>query len=397
MTQTDLPEFPVTRGCPYRPPSGYQELREQGPVSRVRMFDGTPVWLVTGYDEVRSLLADPRLSSDRSHDNFPIFFPAQQAIQRARDSFAAVLIATDPPEHGRQRRMVIPSFAVRRIAALKPGIQRIVDSRIAAMREHGGPVDLVRTYALPIPSMVICELLGVPYADHEFFEEQARLRLDPEKGHEAIMKLYRYLDELVAHKEKSPGDGLLDDLIAEQLAEGKLDRREVVSFAVVLLIAGHDTTANVISLGTFALLENPAQLAALRADPSKIPDAVEELLRYVSLVSALPRVAVADIEVGGETIHAGDGLLIALAAANHSDEFVQRPAELDVDRADRHHVAFGYGVHQCLGQNLARAELEIAFGSLLAAFPDLRLAVPADEVEPRSGLVAGVVDLPVTW
>jgi pentalenic acid synthase len=392
---TELAEFPTERTCPYRPPAEFRELQEQGPVSRVKMFDGTPVWFVTGYDEVRSLLADPRLSSDRTHENFPILFPSQKALKDARNSFAAVLIATDPPEHSRQRRMVIPSFAVRRMAALKPNIQRIVDSRIAAMREHGGPVDLVSTYALPIPSMVICELLGVPYADHEFFEEQARLRLDPEKGHAAIMKLYGYLDELVAKKEREPGDGLLDDLIAEQLAEGKLDRGEVVSFALILLIAGHDTTANVISLGTFALLENPEQLAALRADPDKIPAAVEELLRYVSLVSALPRVAVADIEIGGQTIRAGEGILVALAAANHSDAFVERPGELDVDRADRHHVAFGYGVHQCLGQNLARAELEIAFRSLLAAFPDLRLAVPAESIEPRSGLVAGVVSLPV--
>lgn len=392
---TELAEYPTERACPYQPPAEFRALQDQGPVSRVKVYDGTSVWFVSGYDEVRSLLADPRLSSDRTHENFPVFFPGQEAVKKARNTLAAVLIATDPPEHSRQRRMVIPSFAVRRIAALKPGIQRIVDSRLAAMREQGGPVDLLAEYALPIPSMVICELLGIPYADHEFFEEQARLRLDPQLGHEAIMKLYGYLDELVASKEREPGDGLLDDLIAEQLAEGKLDRAEVVSFALILLIAGHDTTANVISLGTFALLENPAQLAELRADPDKIPAAVEELLRYVSLISALPRVAVADIEVGGETIRAGDGILIGLAAANHADAFVERPAELDVDRSNRHHVAFGYGVHQCLGQNLARAELEIAFRSLLAAFPDLRLAVPAESVEPRSGLIAGVVSLPV--
>ncbi|WP_163568391.1 cytochrome P450, partial [Fodinicola feengrottensis] len=287
---TDLPAFPLARQCPYQPAAGYQELQGEAPIRKVRLFDGKPTWLVTGYEQARALLADQRVSSDRGNPNFPNFAPAVAILRRARASAPSVLIGTDAPEHGRQRRMVIPSFAVRRIAALKPGIQRIVDARLDAMEEHGGPIDLVASYALPIPSMVICELLGVPYADHEFFEEKSRLRLDEERGPAAFMELREYLDNLIKAKQANPGDGLLDDLIAEQTKQGRLDREELVAFAIVLLIAGHDTTANVITLGTAALLENPEQLAALRADPELIPAAVEELLRYVSLVSALPRV-----------------------------------------------------------------------------------------------------------
>jgi pentalenic acid synthase len=394
---TDLPAFPLTRQCPYQPADEYREVSSEAPVSKVRLHDGSEAWFVTGYAQSRALLADQRISSDRSNPKFPSFFPGVSNLRRAQAIGPAVLIGTDDPDHARQRKMVIPSFAVRRIAGLKPGIQRIVDARLDAIQEQGGPLDLVSSYALPIPSTVICELLGVPYEDHEFFEEKSRRRLDPETGMEALQDLRKYLDNLIKAKKANPGDGLLDDLIAEQALEGRLDYEELVTFALILLIAGHDTTANVISLGTLALLQNPEQLAALKAEPELIPAAVEELLRYVSLISALPRVAKADIEIGGQTIRAGDPVMIALASANFSSDFVDRPDDLDLHRASRHHVAFGYGIHQCLGQNLARAELEIAFASLLNRFPELRLAKPVEELTSRPGFIAGVAELPVSW
>jgi pentalenic acid synthase len=254
----------------------------------------------------------------------------------------------------------------------------------------------VASFALPVPSMVICELLGVPYEDHEFFEEQSRRRLDP--AHEdAFGNLHDYLDQLIQNKQRHPGAGLLDDLLASQVFPGHLDRAELVSFALVLLLAGHDTTANMLALGTFALLEHPEQLAAIRADRSLWRPAVEELLRYMTIVNGSPRVATEDIEIAGQMIKAGEGVLLSNGAANHDDALVERPDEFDVHRSARHHLGFGYGIHQCLGQNLARVEMEIAFGTLFDLLPNLRLAVPAHEIPAQQGLLAGVAELPVTW
>ncbi|MBF6060001.1 cytochrome P450 [Nocardia terpenica] len=400
-TQPEPPELPLDRECPYRPSADYDNLRDRGSVGRVRLFDGTLVWAVTDHADARALLAHPGISSNRSHPNFPVAFPAAATLLRRRrkdssgNTFAA-LIGVDAPEHGRQRRMLIPSFTVKRIAQLRPSIQRIVDQRLDDMLRHGSPADLVASFALPVPSMVICALLGVPYADHEFFETQARLRLDPERGVEAIDRLEDYLDRLIRDKQTTPGDGLLDDLIAGPLRTGDLDRAQLVSFALILLIAGHDTTANMIALGTLYLLEHPDRLAELHADPDLIPAAVEELLRFVSLVPALSRVAVADIDIGGQLIRAGEGVMVLLGAANHDPDLTAHPEDLDLHRPDRRHIAFGYGIHQCLGQNLARTELHIAFRTLLDRIPTLHLAGPAERSPFRSA-IAGITALPVAW
>ncbi|WP_055700176.1 cytochrome P450 [Streptomyces silaceus] len=407
MQPTEPIAFPQDRTCPYHPPTGYAPLREEQPLSRVRLFDGRSVWLVSGQTAARTLLADPRLSSDRAKDGFP---STTDRLARARDKNIA-LIGVDDPRHNTQRRMLIPSFSVKRIAALRPRIQETVDRLLDAMVEQGPPAELVSAFALPVPSMVICALLGVPYADHEFFEEKSRrmLRGTAESAQAARDELDAYFYELIARKEREPDEGLLDELIHRQLATGAVDRDELVGLATVLLVAGHETTANMISLGVFTLLQHPERLAELRSglqasgaapDGGRplMPAAVEELLRFLSIADGMMRVARADIEVEGATIRADDGVIFATSLINRDDTAYEEPEELDWHRPNRHHLAFGFGVHQCLGQNLARAELEIALASLFSRLPGLRLAVPAQEIPFKPGdTLQGMLELPVAW
>ncbi|MFD4263338.1 cytochrome P450 [Streptomyces sp. NPDC058534] len=402
MTDTDTDTthpvaFPQDRTCPYHPPAAYDPLRATRPLARVTLFDGRPAWLVTGHTTARRLLADQRLSTDRTRDGFP----ATSARLTAVRGRSPALLGVDDPEHRAQRRMVIPEFTLKRAAAMRPRIQEIVDERLEAMIGQGPPADLVPAFALPVPSMVICALLGVPYADHDFFEEQSRRLLRgprPEDTLEARDRLESYLGELVDRKRKTPGEGLLDDLVRQQLGEGSLDRDQLIAFAVILLVAGHETTANMISLGTFTLLRSPGRLAELRADPALLPGAVEELMRVLSIADGLLRTAVEDIEVEGQTIRAGDGVVFSTSVINRDETVYPEPDALDWHRPARHHVAFGFGIHQCLGQNLARAELEIALHSLFERLPELRLAAPAEEIPFKPGdTIQGMLELPVAW
>ncbi|MCN9242182.1 cytochrome P450 [Streptomyces sp. RY43-2] len=391
--------FPQDRTCPYHPPTAYDPLREGRPLTRVTLYDGRDVWVVTGLTEARALLADPRLSSDRTHPHFPMITERFAAI-RERDRRIA-LVGRDDPEHHSERRMLVPSFTLKRATALRPQIQETVDRLLDAMEAAGPPAELVGAFALPVPSMVICSLLGVPYADHEFFEEQSRRLLRGPTAadtQDARDRLEAYFGDLIDRKRAEPGEGLLDELIQEQLHDGALDRDELISLAVILLVAGHETTANMISLGTFTLLRHPEQLAELRTDPSLMSAAVEELLRFLSIADGLVRVATEDIEIAGTTIRAGEGVLFSTSVINRDTAVFPEPDTLDWHRSARHHVAFGFGVHQCLGQNLARTELEIALRSLFARLPGLRLAAPADEIPFKPGdTIQGMLELPVTW
>jgi pentalenic acid synthase len=389
--------FPQDRTCPYQPPAGYDPLRAARPLTRITLFDGRPAWLVTGHTAARRLLADQRLSADRTRDGFPATSARLAAVRGRR----AALLGVDDPEHRAQRRMVLPEFTLKRAAALRPRIRRIVDERLDAMIAQGPPADLVTAFALPVPSMVICALLGVPYADHDFFEEQSRRLLRgplPADTRDARDRLEAYLGELIDRKRRAPGDGLLDDLVRRQPADGAPDREQLIAFAVILLVAGHETTANMISLGTYTLLTHPARLAELRADPALLPDAVEELLRVLSIADGLLRIATEDIDVDGQTVRAGDGVVFSTSVINRDESVYPDPDALDWHRPARHHVAFGFGIHQCLGQNLARAELEIALHTLFDRLPTLRLAAPADEIPFKPGdTVQGMLELPVAW
>ncbi|WP_246257782.1 cytochrome P450 [Amycolatopsis anabasis] len=398
MTETSasLPDLPTARTCPYQPPEGQRRLRESGPVVRVRLPDGRPAWLVTGYEQARSLLADQRLTADRTHPNSPMPIPVPVTRHAQVSGLRPMLLGFEGQEHNRQRKMLTSAFTVKRVAALRPRLQRIVDEHLDRMIAAGPPADLVSSFALPVPSLAICELLGVPYADHAFFERQARLRHDPGRAPEALTELGDYLQRLVQAKRSDLGDGLLDELLARQVRHGTLDQAELVGFALVLLIAGHATTAGMISYGTLALLEHPDQLAILRGDGRRLPDMVEELLRFVSLdFGTLPRVATTDIEIAGLRIDAGDGVLIAIGAANRDETLVERPDELDLRRVGTTHLAFSHGIHQCLGQHLARAELQIALSALFGRLPNLRLNGPADRLTTTPG--AGLDVLPVAW
>jgi cytochrome P450 len=397
-----LPEYPMPRAacCPFDPPPGLRELQAEAPLTRVRLWDGSTPWLVTRYAEQRALLADPRISSDGSNAHFPHQGAGLKELRLREASF----IGMDEPEHWRLRRMVTGAFAIKRVEALRPTIQRIVDGLIDDLLAGPAPVDLVTAFALPVPSLVICELLGVPYADHDFFQANSRILVNlgstPEQVREARQRLVDYLDGLVGERLADPGDDLLSDL-ARRVNAGELSRHEAVLMSRLLLVAGHETTANMIALGTLALLRHPDQLAALRttSDPQLIAGAVEELLRYLSIVhTGRRRVTVEDIEIDGQTIRAGEGVILANDIGNWDDAVFAEPDRLDVHRDARQHLAFGFGVHQCLGQPLARVELQVVYATLYRRIPTLRLAADFDQIPfKRDGAIYGVYELPVTW
>jgi vitamin D 1,25-hydroxylase len=395
----DAPAFPNDRTCPYQLPEGYTRLRdEQGSLSRVTLFDGRQVWVVTKHETARKLLADPRLSADRTDDRFPMTSARGIGFRNRNRAF----ISMDPPEHGPKRRMLISEFTVKRIKGMRADIERIVHGFIDEMLAAGPTADLVSQFALPVPSMVICQLLGVPYADHEFFQDASKRLVqstDAQSAIDARDDLAGYMDDLITKFQAEPGPGLIGSLVAEQLANGEIDREELVSTALLLLVAGHETTASMTSLGVITLLEHPDQHAALRADPGLVPGAVEELLRYLAIADiAGGRVATADIEIDGEVIRAGEGVIVTNSIANRDGDVFEDPDTFDVHRSARHHIAFGYGVHQCLGQNLARLELEVIVTALFSRIPTLRLAVPVEQLELRPGTtIQGVNELPVTW
>ncbi|WP_103353031.1 cytochrome P450 [Amycolatopsis sp. CA-128772] len=393
--------FPLARTCPFAPPPAYQELREAGPVQRVSLPDGSEAWAITRLEEVRQMLTDPRFSSDRFNPGFPVL---AKGARPQRRRFTASLINMDPPEHGAARREVVGEFTVKRMKALQPRIQQIVDEHIDAILAGPKPADLVSALSLPVPSLVICEQLGVPYADHEFFQSRSSTLLNREVTQEVRMQavegMQDYLDKLVSAKEADPTDDLLGRQVLKQREEhGDVDHDSLVSLAFLLLLAGHETTANMISLGTVALLENPDQLEIIKKDPGKTLDAVEELLRYFTIAEfATSRVATADVEIGGQLIREGEGVLGLSYSGNRDETAFEDADKLDLERGARHHVAFGFGPHQCLGQNLARMELQIVFDTLFRRIPDLKLAAPVDQLPfKHDSQIFGLYCLPVTW
>ncbi|MBX7464612.1 cytochrome P450 [Streptomyces sp. CB01201] len=399
LQTAEAPAFPADRTCPYQLPDSYAELRDKpDALSPVTLFDGRRAWVVTKHETARRLLADPRLSSDRTSVHFPATSPRFEAIRSGRPAF----IGMDPPEHGPRRRMTISEFTVKRIKGMRPDVERIVHGFIDEMLAGGPPADLVSQFALPVPSMVICELLGVPYADHDYFQDASRRLVqstDVDGAVKARQDLNDYLDGLITQMQARPGSGLLNSLVSRQLAAGEIDREELISTALLLLVAGHETTASMTSLSVITLLEHPEQHAALRDDPSLVPGAVEELLRYLAIADiAGGRVATADIDVDGQLIRAGEGVIVTNSIANRDSSVFEDPDSLDVHRSARHHLSFGYGVHQCLGQNLARLELEVILTALFDRIPTLRLAVPVERLTLRPGTtIQGVNELPVTW
>ncbi|GAA2845800.1 cytochrome P450 [Streptosporangium fragile] len=389
--------FPSGRPGPFDPPASLGALREERPVAPMVYPDGRMGWLVTGYSAVRSVLADPRFSARRELLNVPVPFPMMREMRRPADP--GMFIRMDPPDHTRYRRLLTAQFTVRRMKQLEPRVQEIAEERLTAMEKAGPPQDLVREFALPIPSLVICELLGVSYADRAEFQGATAVLVNlesaPEDIQAAIVRVGAFFADLIARKRAEPADDLLSGLVES----GELTDEELSNIGFLLLAAGHETTANMLGLGTFALLRHPEQLAALRADPSLIDNAVEELLRYLSIIHIGPvRAALADVELEGQLIRAGEVVTVSVPAANRDPSRFADPERLDITRPATGHVTFGHGVHQCLGQQLARVEMRIAFPMLFDRFPGLRLAVPAEEVRTRDTMsVYGVRALPVSW
>jgi cytochrome P450 len=402
MSTPRCPAFPMAREDLFAPPEQYDELRASAPVSQVAMsVNGRPAWLVTRYEDVRALLADPRTSANLKHKGYPLQINAPEELL---ETVPRILPTMDPPEHTVQRRLLIPEFTYRNVQAMRPRIQEIVDEHIDAILASGPPADLVATLSFPVPSQVICELLGVPFEDRKMFGQWARLvagRDTTEEQHLAAeMEMSDYLDDFITYKEKNPGDDLMTRVMTRNEEDGAgLDHDDLAWVARVLIVAGHDTTASMTSLAIVALLQHPEQLAELIADPSLMPVAIEELLRYITVADASTcRVATADIEIGGTTIPAGQGIIPAKAAANYDPEVFEDPHILDLRRSPNHHLAFGHGIHQCIAQSLARAILETVFGTLFKRIPTLRVAVPYEELPIKTySLVHGVFELPVTW
>lgn len=375
-------------------------LLAQQPVTRVELPDGSAAWLVTGFDEVREVLIDRRFSRALVHQPDRV----QRGIEAILDDS---MISMDPPEHSRMRRLVAGAFTEKRMQALRPEVARIVDGLLDTMAAGPRPADLIGSFSLPLPSSVICSLLGVPATDvtlfygwsNTLFSDWSRDLDEITKAHVAISG---YMADLIAGKRREPADDLISVLIAARDRDDKLSEEELIRFCFGLLLAGHETTINSINLAFLTLCHHPAELAMLRADPSLIPNAVEELLRFVQLSGSgfipLARITREEVRLGGVNIPAGETVLPHMNAANRDPAAFAEPDRLDLRRAPRTHVAFGAGAHHCLGAQLARMELQEAFGGLLIRLPGLRMAVPLSAIEFRPGqAVASMRELPVTW
>jgi len=389
--------MPVPRAahCPLHPPAEFVNWREE-PGLRRAMYHGQPAWIVSRYQDIRAALTDPRLSAETIPDSIK--------PSGADNNVPVIFARTDDPEHHRLRRMLTGNFTFRRCESMRPQIQELVDHFLGEMITTGPPADIVRDFGLPVPSLVIALLLGVPPEDLPLFQHHTTVGLDTrsseeEKAH-GFGAMYAYIQQLVYRKEREPTDDLISRLATEYIATGQLDHETAAMTGVIMMQAGHETTANMISLGTVALLQHPDIFKRLGQtdDHAVIANIVEELMRYLTIVhSQVDRVAIDDLTIGGQLIRAGDWVLMNLPAANWDTEFVDNPEALDADRNTRGHLAFGYGVHQCIGANLARVEMQVAFATLARRLPGLKLAVSPGELRFKEADIYGMKELPVTW
>jgi cytochrome P450 len=395
---TAPPAVPIPRDsrCPLKPPPEFDDWRASDGLQLV-LWRHEPTWFISRYQDIKSALTDPRLSANT--------LPEALRAKSSDDDVPVVFARVDDPEHNRLRRMMTRDFTFRRAETMRPQIQDLVDGFLDDMIDKGPPSDLVRDFALPVPSLVISLLLGVPYEDHELFQKNSTKGLDSRSTDDekmaAIGAMFEYMWKLADLKAKEPGDDLMSRLMTDNVATGELNRATAVMNCVILLQAGHETTASMISLGTVALLQHPDALDRLRRtdDPALVANIIEELMRYLSIVhTQVDRVALEDLTINGQLIKAGERVLMNLPAGNWDAGFVDRPDTLDVDRNPRGHLGFGFGVHQCIGQNLARVELQIALGSLARRLPGLRLAVSPEELSfADQQEIYTIHELPVTW
>jgi cytochrome P450 len=385
-------QLPFDQDHPLDVAPSLRQLQQDGVVHRVRTMVGDQAWLVIGYKEVRGLLTDERLG--RSHPD-----PAQAARAGESALFGGPMgnYDTEHADNARLRSLLQPYFSPGRMRAFRPRVEELTASLLDDLAEHGSPADLHQALALPLPIQVICELLGVPYADRDQFrawsEAVGDLR-DRTRSEQGLGELYGYGQQLVARKRKQPGDDFISRLCADDLGDD-----EIAMLSMGLLFAGHQTTVVAIGMGVLCLLVNPGQQQALIDDPGRITTAVEEILRAPGRSSGgIPRYARTDLQIGEVTVRAGDLVLLDIRAANHDPTVFPSPDRFDVTRQGPAHVSFGHGAHYCLGAPLARIELQAVFCQLLARFPTMRLAVPVEQLRVRSDAVTGgLTSLPVEW
>lgn len=393
-----LPQLPRARTDPFDPPPEYTLLRKESPISRFVWPNGIEGWLVTRYHDSRALLSDPRLSVNR-FDSPP---PNLSAGRKPSVMLPKSLVAMDPPEHTPWRRLIVREMTPRWARSMEPRLVEITRGYLEQIRESGPPADLVSALNFPVPSKVICDILGVPDSDHAFFQEQAGIRSEvgahPERVDAATGALYSYLDELVREKRASAADDLLGRLARAEIDGRPAPHDIVVGQAMLLLIAGHDTTANMLGLGTATLLRERALVDELW-DTERATALVEEILRMQAIIQyGIVRRAVADIEIDGVHIAEGDWVVVSLASANRDEARFECPHAIDTAQKATAHLTFGYGVHQCAGQSLARVEVRVVLRELFAAFPTLRSTVPVEELAYREDMfVYGLFALPVEW
>ncbi|MGH3815744.1 MAG: cytochrome P450 [Pseudonocardiaceae bacterium] len=373
-------------------------------IQRVTTPAGDPAWLVTGYDDVKALLSDPRLG--RAH---------AEPERAARVSHSAIFggpmghPSTEAADHARTRRLLTPAFSARRMASLRPRVTAIIADLLDAMAHQTQPVDLHETVSFPLPVLVICELLGVPYADRRDFRrwsDDAAHMTDAARSQAGLMQLWQYMRELVDRKRAEPGDDVISDLVAATAADPELTVDGIAMLSAALLFAGHETTVTAIDRGVVLLLTHPEQADALRHDPVLVEPAVEEILRSwlpmrtsgTEQAAGLPRYANTDFTFGGVTIQTGELVMLGLRGANLDERAFRDPDRFDVHRTHNPHLTFGHGPRFCVGAPLARIELQALFPALLGRFPALRLAVPVESLRGRDELLTGgLVELPVTW
>jgi cytochrome P450 len=390
---------PLVRECPFKPPARYKGARENAQAVKVSLATDKEAWALFHHEDVKALLTDSRFSSNRADPRFPeLIVPAAN-----HKGVVNQIIAMDEPEHGIARRAILSEFTVKNIAKLRDAIQHSVDHVLDRMLSSDGPVDLVRDYAQPVSALVICTLLGVPEGD---FEQLSALMLTMQTFSSSVEEqlgsfeeMMIYLDGLVVLKEQDPPDDLLGRQIQKLTSNGTYSHDDLVAMSFLLVLAGYEGTVSMIALGVALLLDRRDQLDIIMADPEKIPGAVEELLRYLSILDvATARMAKEDVEIGGVQVRAGEGVIGLTLSANHDPSAFDRPDEFDVLRNARGHLAFGFGRHQCLGQNLARLELQIAIASIFRRIPGITLTTGVDELRFKDGsAVYGLLALPVSW
>ncbi|HTO51344.1 MAG TPA: cytochrome P450 [Burkholderiales bacterium] len=396
----DAPRFPFRRECPFDPPSLYARARAAGPLFAVTLWNGRRAWLVTRHEEIRAVLTDDRRFSGAMADpDFPTVTEARVTVDRNERAF----VGMDNPAHDRHRRMFTREFSVRRMLALKPQIATIAEGVIDELVARGPPADLAATLAVKFPSLVMSELIGSPYADHRFIIDCAvgrhGLTQTPAEALEKARALAAYFRRLIDAKEASPGDDLTSRVIESHVKPGLLSRDDFAEIGAMILRAGHDTTTNMIGMGMLLVLRDDGLRRRLAEHPDSVDGAVEELLRYVTPVQFSPRrVALEDVEIGGVTVRKGEGLFLLLASANRDERVFADPDRIDFGRDAAEHLTFGYGIHQCLGQTLARYELQVMYPALLRRLPALRLAAPLEEIRFKDDMqIYGVHNLPVAW